>query len=82
MTSSMVLKSQNGRLQHSYRGLTNIYLDPKDAERLEFARIFDMLAASADECWSPTYSEFAEWWSGSRPARERAKEPDEGLHHS
>ena len=63
-------------------GLTNIYLDPKDTEKLEFARIFDMLAASADECWSPTYSEFAEWWSGSRPARERAKEADEGLYHS
>jgi peptidoglycan/xylan/chitin deacetylase (PgdA/CDA1 family) len=49
-------------------GLTNIYLDPKDIDRLEFARIFDLLAASADECWSPTYSEFAEWWSESKPS--------------
>lgn len=51
-------------------GLTNIYLDPKDAQRLEFARIFDFLAASAEECWSPTYSEFSEWWSESRASSE------------
>ena len=49
---------------NSYRGLTNIYLDPKDAEKLEFTRIFDLLASS-DDCWSPTYGEFVEWWSGS-----------------
>ena len=52
-------------------GLTNIYLDPKDSERLEFERIFDLLAISAEECWCPTYIEFAEWWKRSQlPSQE------------
>ena len=48
------------------RGLTNIYLDPKDRERLDFERIFALVASLEAECWTPTYAEFAEWWQVSK----------------
>lgn len=49
------------------RGLTNIYLDPKDRKRLDFERIFALAASLEAECWAPTYAEFAGWWQESKP---------------
>lgn len=59
------------RLEGAVRGcaLTNIYLDPKDRERLDFERIFAGIA-SIEECWTPTYSEFCSWYRKAHPPTE------------
>ncbi len=44
------------------RGLTCIYLDPKDSDRLDFARLFALIASLAEKCWTPNYADFASWW--------------------
>jgi hypothetical protein len=54
--------------------LTNIYLDPKDRERLDFPRLFSMMAVYQRECWMPTYSEFVEWWHGRSVAGDEGSE--------
>jgi len=46
-----------------FHGLTNIYLDPKDRERLDFDRLFAFFASLEGDCWVPSYSEFCEWHS-------------------
>ncbi|MEW6750760.1 MAG: polysaccharide deacetylase family protein [Candidatus Latescibacterota bacterium] len=50
------------------RALTNVYLDPKDCERLGFDRLFDLVAGMKLDCWTPTYAEFTAWWMGARSA--------------
>jgi polysaccharide deacetylase len=47
--------------------LTNIYLDPKDRQRLDFAELFGVLASYQGECWMPTYAEFTQWWNARQP---------------
>jgi len=39
-------------------GLTNIYLDPKDRNRYEFARLLDVVESVGEDCWTPTYRDF------------------------
>ena len=48
------------------RGLTSIYLDPKDWERLDFGALFAAAAALGHDCWTPTLGELARWF-GDRP---------------
>jgi peptidoglycan-N-acetylglucosamine deacetylase len=56
--------------------LTNIYLDPKDRERLSFAELFATLASYQSECWMPTYAQFTQWWNaGEQGACEAAAGP-------
>ncbi len=42
--------------------LSNIYLDPKDKDRLQFSRIFETIASVQKNCWTPTCSDFADWF--------------------
>ncbi|MFC1525538.1 polysaccharide deacetylase family protein [Candidatus Latescibacterota bacterium] len=55
-----------GRLEAAveFGGLTNIYLDPKDVERLDLGRVLTWVAEAGDRCWAPTYSEFTDWYRG------------------
>ena len=48
------------------RGLTNLYLDPKDAARLQLPRLLDIVQSMSEECWAPTYTEFVEWFCAER----------------
>ncbi|MFA6112223.1 MAG: polysaccharide deacetylase family protein [Candidatus Latescibacterota bacterium] len=50
----------------AHRGLTCIYLDPKDWERLEFGRIFASIAALGDRCWTLTMNELCRWYRDTR----------------
>jgi len=52
------------RLQRAvgFRGLTNIYLDPKDRERFDFDRFFTFVASLEGDCWVPTYTDFCDWY--------------------
>ena len=47
--------------------LTNIYLDPKDADRLDLDGVFAAIAALGDACWTPTYGEFTDWYRSVSP---------------
>jgi len=57
------------RLRRAVRfgAITNIYLDPKDLELAEFERFLAFIAELGDECWAPTYSDFAAWYRGAYP---------------
>jgi peptidoglycan/xylan/chitin deacetylase (PgdA/CDA1 family) len=50
------------------RGLTSIYLDPKDWERLDFDGLFRRLAAAGDGRWVATLRQLASWWAQRYPA--------------
>lgn len=56
-----------------HRGLTCIYLDPKDWERLEFGRIFASIAALGDQCWTLTCGELTRWYRDTRGGPTGAK---------
>jgi hypothetical protein len=43
-------------------GITNIYLDPKDTERFDFASFLAYAKGLGQDCWIATYSEFADWF--------------------
>lgn len=56
-----LLRSQLERAVQGH-GLINLYLDPKDWERLDLPRILALVASRREDCWTPTYAEFAEWY--------------------
>ena len=49
------------------RGLTSLYLDPKDWERLDFDGLFRCLARNADGRWVTTLRQLAAWWACRSP---------------
>ncbi len=50
-----------------FGAITNIYLDPKDIEPIQFERFISFVAELSDDCWSPTYSQFTEWYGHTYP---------------
>ena len=50
-----------------FHGLTCMYLDPKDQDRLDFDRLFAFIASLEEVCWVPSYSEFARWYRDRHP---------------
>ena len=50
-----------------YGAITNIYLDPKDLDLAQFERLLAFVSELGEDCWAPTYAEFAAWYGQAHP---------------